>query len=89
MKPPHPPPQPANDRPISLTPNISKVFELIINNRLVKHCEKYNIIPNNQHGFRTKHSMHAINKLSSDISMYLNDGKIVGATLIDLEEAFD
>lgn len=87
--PPTPPPQPANDRPISLTPNISKVFELIINNRLVKHCEKYNIIPNNQHGFRTKHSMHAINKLSSDISMYLNDGKIVGATLIDLEEAFD
>ncbi|XP_033303746.1 uncharacterized protein LOC117207545 [Bombus bifarius] len=81
---------PANLRPISLLPNISKVFEIIINNPLTSFCTKNDIIPENQFGFRHKHStIHAINKLTSGICWALNAKQRVAACLIDLEKAFD
>ncbi|XP_033318466.1 uncharacterized protein LOC117216041, partial [Bombus bifarius] len=44
----------------------------------------------NQFGFRHKHStIHAINKLTSDICWALNAKQRVAACLIDLEKAFD
>ena len=81
---------PSNLRPISLLPNISKVYEVVINNPLVSFCLKNNIIPENQFGFKHKHStLHAINKLTSDICWALNSKQRVAACLIDLEKAFD
>lgn len=81
---------PSNLRPISLLPNISKVFEIVINEPLVTFCKKNNIIPENQFGFRHKHStLHAINKFTSDVCWALNSKQRVGACLIDLEKAFD
>ena len=81
---------PANLRPISLLPNISKVYEMIINNPLAAFCSKNKIIPENQFGFRHKHStIHAINKLTSDICWALNANQRVAACLIDIEKAFD
>lgn len=47
-------------------------------------------MPENQFGFRFKHStVHAVNKLTSDICWALNDMKCIGACLIDIEKAFD
>ena len=64
---------PANLRPISLLPNISKAYEMVINNSLAAFCAKNKVIPENQFGFRHKHStIHAINKLTSDICWALN-----------------
>lgn len=81
---------PNSYRPISLLPNIGKVFERIINDRISSVCRNKNIIPENQYGCRRHHTTtHAINKLSSDINWALNGGKCVGACLIDLEKAFD
>lgn len=81
---------PLNYRPISLLPNISKVYEMIINDAILAVCSEKDILPENQFGFRSKHStLHAINKLTSDICWALNDKKCVGACLIDLEKAFD
>lgn len=81
---------PSNLRPISLLSNISKVFEVVINNSLASFCSKNNVIPENQFGFRYKHStLHAINKLTSDICWALNAKQRVAACLIDLEKAFD
>jgi len=81
---------PASYRPISLLPNISKIFETIINDQIVYLCKTKNIIPESQFGFRYRHStIHAINKLTSDINWALNDKKCLGACLIDLEKAFD
>jgi len=80
---------PANYRPISLLPNISKIFETIINDQIVFLCGTKNIIPESQFGFRYWHSMiHAINRLTSDINlMGLNDEE--GVCLINLKKAFD
>lgn len=82
--------QPTNYRPISLLPNIGKIYEMLINDIIIKCCNKLNIIPENQYGFKAKHStIHAINKIASDINWALNDYNCVGACLIDLEKAFD
>ena len=45
-----------NDRPISLLPSISKVFEKIICNQLYSFLQKQNIIYKSQYGFRREHS---------------------------------
>lgn len=82
--------QPTSYKPISLLPNIGKVYEMIINDIIVNHCDKMNIIPENQYGFRTSHStLHAINKIASDVNWALNANNCVGACLIDIEKAFD
>ena len=81
---------PANLRPISLLPNISKVYEMVINNPLAAFCSKNKVIPENQFCFQHKHStIHAINKLTSDICWALNEKQRVAACLIDLEKALD
>lgn len=77
-------------RPISLLPNISKVFETTINDSIVSFCNSKNIIPEHQFGFRHRHStIHAITKFTSDICWARNNGDCVAALLIDLEKAFD
>ena len=63
---------------------------MIINNPLAASCSKNKVIPENQFGFRRKHAtIHAINKLTSDICWALNANQRVAACLIDLEKAFD
>lgn len=56
------PRSPSSYRPISMTPSISKVFEIMLNKRVVNFCDDHNIIPENQFGFKRSHStIHAIN----------------------------
>lgn len=77
-------------RPISLTPAISKVFEIVLSTSLRYHVDKQKIIPDNQYGFRRKLSTtHAIHKVTTEIHSHLHKGETVGACLIDLEKAFD
>lgn len=81
---------PKNFRPISLLPNISKIFEVAVNNAISSFCHKRAIIPESQFGFKYRHSTtHAVNKLTSDVCWALNDKKCVAACLVDLEKAFD
>lgn len=82
--------QVADYRPISLLPNTSKVFEIVVNKAIDKFTFENNIIHDSQFGFRYEHStVHAISKLQSDVCEALNKGEFVGACLIDLEKAFD
>ena len=39
--------------PVSLFSVVSKVFEKLVNNRIVDHLEKYDISPDFQYGFRS------------------------------------
>ena len=81
---------PNNYRPISLLPNISKVFKTIINDSINSFCIDNSIIPETQFGFRHKHStIHAVTKFTSDICWARNARDCVGTVLIDLEKAFD
>ena len=45
-----------NYRPISLLPTISKIFEKVIHDQLYKYFEKYNLLAEQQYGFRKQHS---------------------------------
>lgn len=79
-----------NMRPISLLPNISKVFEICINNIMNKFCLDSNLISENQFGFKYKHSTtNAIHLLTSNINWNWNRKLYTGACFIDLEKAFD
>lgn len=84
------PTEPSSYRPISLTPNLSKVFEIVINKNIVSFCDSNNIIPHTQFGFKQKHSTtHAIHKLLADLNSKVENSQFVGAALLDLEKAFD
>ena len=81
---------PKNLRPISMLPNISKVFEACINNKINNFCKKLKLIDDNQFGFKYKHStIHAIHLLTSNINRSFNNHSCTGACLIDFEKAFD
>ena len=41
-----------NNRPISITSSISKVFETILNNHFLKHMERNSLLSDHQYGFR-------------------------------------
>ncbi|GBM83650.1 putative RNA-directed DNA polymerase from transposon X-element [Araneus ventricosus] len=43
-------------RPISLSRKIGKLYEKILLKRINEHCNNKNIIPNEQFGFRERHS---------------------------------
>ncbi|OXA44550.1 putative RNA-directed DNA polymerase from transposon BS [Folsomia candida] len=47
---------PENYRPISMLPNLSKLFEYCVNNKLMNHVESNNLLEDNQHGFRSGRS---------------------------------
>lgn len=81
---------PASYRPISLMPNDSKIFEALLNIPLTKFCKDNSILPNEQFGFRHKHSTtHAISKFLTDTTYHLNYHQHIAACLLDLEKAFD
>ena len=42
-----------NYRPVSLLSVVSKIFEKLVNNRIVDHLEKYGIFSDFQYGFRS------------------------------------
>jgi len=42
----------SNCRPVSLLTSFSKIFEMIMQKRILKHLTKYNILSTEQYGFR-------------------------------------
>ena len=81
---------PGNYRPISVLPILAKVFEKIVNSRLIDFLEVNNVLFRHQYGFRKKHStkMSLIN-LSNSLLKYLDDGQSTVGIFIDFKKAFD
>lgn len=79
-----------NYRPIALTSNICKLFEKIIQDRLLFFCNSNNIIPQNQAGFRKGRSTteHLL-KLTTQIKHQFSRRKNILATFFDIKKAFD
>ena len=77
-------------RSISVLSHINKIFEKLIHARLNDFVNKYNILENNQFGFRKGHSTsHGITHLHETIIQNIEKKKVCVALFIDLKSAFD
>jgi ribonuclease HI len=77
-------------RPIALTSHVCKLFEKIVNNRLIFFCEKNEILPSVQAGFRKGRSTtdHLV-KLTNQIKKQFSRKKSTLATFFDVRKAYD
>ena len=79
-----------NYRPISILPVLDKIFEKLIYVRLYSFFEKFNIISDNQFGFRDRKStLHAALQLEKTILSAFKNNKYCIAVFIDFRKAFD
>ena len=73
---------------VSVLPVFSKFLERIVYNRLIEFLNKYNILSNNQYGFRKQHSTgYALMQLYDKISDALDQRKVTVRLFIDLSKA--
>lgn len=79
-----------NYRPISLISNLAKIIEKVLKSRIVNFFNKYNILSNNQYGFREGRSTDdAIQKLTTYIYEALDRKTPSLCIFVDLSKAFD
>lgn len=79
-----------NYRPISILPSLSKVFERLLNKRLVNYMEGEGLLSGAQFGFRRNRGTDdAIHTLTNCIASNLDSGRKCLAIFLDLAKAFD
>ena len=75
-------------RPVSILPCVSKIFEKVINTKLGSHF--YDTIAGQLSAYRNCYSTQSVLlKAVEDWRLSLDQGKFVGAVLMDLSKAFD
>jgi len=80
----------SNHRPVSLLTSFSKIFEMVMQTRILEHLTKYNILSTEQYGFRIGlKTDNAIYKLTTEILNPMNNKVLVGRIFCDLQKAFD
>ena len=76
-----------NCRPISILPTVSKLIEKWIESQFSKYLNEYNLLHQSQSGFRSKHSTEAaIVRMIDSWLKPVNDGKLTGCVMVDLEK---
>ena len=79
-----------NYRPVSLLSVVSKVFEKLINNRIVDNLEKYALFPDFQCGFRSSRSTANLLRVVSDrIARVFNRSGATRTVALGISKAFD
>ena len=79
-----------NYRPVSLLSVVSKVFEKLVNNRIVDHLEKCGLFSDFQYGFRSSRSTADLLTVVSDrIARAFNRSEATRAVVLDISKAFD
>ena len=71
-----------NYRPVSLLSVVSKVFEKLVNNRIVDHLEKCGLFSDFQYGFRSSRS-------TADLLTVASHRIATRAVALDISKAFD
>ena len=80
----------SNFRPITVVNSFAKVFEKIAGKRLTDFLDKFNILNDNQFGFRKHHStIHAMINLLDTSLEGLEKRMAVGGIFLDISKAFD
>lgn len=81
---------PKSYRPISLLCTFSKIFEKIIQRRLLSHIRANNLLSDMQFGFRSERStVTQLFRVLDSITHNFNLNKHTGMVLLDIEKAFD
>ena len=79
-----------NYHPVSLLSLVSKVFEKLVNNRIIDHLEKCGLFSDFQYGFRSSRSTADIQAVVSDrIARAFNRSGATRAVALDVSKAFD
>ena len=79
-----------NYRPVSLLSVFSKVFEKVVNNRIVDHLENCGLFSDFQYGFRSSRSTEDLLTVVSDrIARTFNRSRATTAVALDISKAFD
>jgi len=80
----------SNYRPISLTSIFCKLFERLIQNKILTYLSDNNLISPHQHGFLTKHSTCSqLLETVNDWSIALRNKHVVDVVYFDFAKAFD
>lgn len=81
---------PTSYRPISLLSVLSKMLERVILVRLQRHIDDTNLLPDEQFGFRAKHStIQQLTRITDKITDGWNGGCASAAVFLDVSKAFD
>ena len=76
--------------PVSLLSVVSKVFEKLVNNRIVDHLEKCGLFSDFQYGFRSSRSTADLLTVMSDrIARAFNRSGVARAIALDISKALD
>ena len=80
----------SNYRPVSLTSICSKVLEHILHSNISDHLDQYNVLCEEQHGFRSKHSCESqLVQTIHDLALALDNRKQTDVVIMDSSKAFD
>ena len=82
---------PANYRPISMSNHISKIWERVLNARLMIHLDKTNRLSKYQYGFRPKRGCHTnlLELWEKTLAKVAKHGPTIEIWSFDLQKAFD
>ena len=79
-----------NYRPVSLLSVVSKVFEKLVNNRIVDHLEKCGLFSDSQYSFRSSQSIaDLLTVVSERIAGAFNMSEATRAEALDISKPFD
>ena len=79
-----------NHCPVSFLPVVSKLFEKLVNNRIVDHLEKCGLFSDFQYGFRSSRSTADFLTVASDrIARAFNRSGATQAVALDISRSFD
>jgi Reverse transcriptase (RNA-dependent DNA polymerase)/Endonuclease-reverse transcriptase len=81
---------PSNYRPISVLPVLARTLEKAVASQLYEFCDVKEVIPKQQYGFRRNSGCEMTLVAALDSWMRsIDEGKLVGAILLDFSKAFD
>ena len=79
-----------NYRPVSLLFVVSKVFEKLVNNRIVDHLEKCGLFPDLQYSFRSfRSTADLLTVLSATTARIFNRSGATGAVALNISKALN